>query len=51
MKKADLTFNALVKPNTERPSFEIKPLLSQVRKIYENGLVFGEATTSVFYPL
>ena len=40
MKDTKLTFNGLVKPNTKRPSFGNEPLLSQVREMYENGIVF-----------
>ena len=36
----EFTFNGLTKLNTERPSFGNEPLLSQVHKTYENGLVF-----------
>ena len=51
MNDSELTFNGLVKLNTQRPSFGNEPLLSQVREIYENGLVFKWAKTSVCYPL
>ena len=51
MNDTKLTFIGLVKLNIERPSFGNEPLLSQVRKTYEFGLVLGWATTSVFYPL
>ena len=51
MNDTELTFIGLVKLNIERPSFGNKPLLSQVRKTYEFGLIFGRATTSVCYPL
>ena len=39
MNEAELTCNGLVKPNTERPSFENEPLLSQVHETYEIGLI------------
>ena len=51
MNDTELTFIGLVKSNIERPSFGNKSLLSQVRKMYVNGLVFGWATKSVCYPL
>ena len=51
MNDTKLTFIGLVKLNIERPSFGNEPLLSQVRKTYEFGLVFGRAITSVCYPL
>ena len=51
MNDAKLTFNGLIKLNTERPSFGNEPLLSQVHKTHENGLLFRRATTSVFYLL
>ena len=51
MNDIKLTFNVLIKLNTGRPSFGSKPLLSKVREIYENGIVFRWATTSVCYPL
>ena len=41
MNDTKLTFNGLVELNTERPSFGDEPLLSQVREIYENGLILG----------
>ena len=37
----EFNFNELVKLNIERPFFGNEPLLSQIRKIYEFGLVFG----------
>ena len=40
MNDTELTFIGLVKSNIERPSFGNKPLLSQVHKTYEFGLVF-----------
>ena len=51
MNDTELTFNGLVKLNTERPFFWNKPLLSQVRKTYGNGLVFRRTKTSFCYPL
>ena len=39
MNDGELTFNGLVKLNTERPSFWSEPLVSQVHEIYENGLI------------
>ena len=51
MNDIELTFNGLIKLNTERPSFGNKPLLSQVHEIYENGIILGKDTTSVCYPL
>ena len=51
MNDTKLTFIGLVKSNIERPSFGNEPLLSQVRKTYEFGLVFRQAITSVCYPL
>ena len=41
MNNDEFDFTGIVKLNTERPFFEIEPLLSQVREIYGNGLVFG----------
>ena len=41
MNTTELTFIGLVKLNIETPSFGKEPLLSQVRKTYEFGLVFG----------
>ena len=41
MNDIELTFIGLVKLNTERRFFWNEPLLSHVRKTYENGLVFG----------
>ena len=49
MNDTELTFNGLVKPNTERPYFGNEPLLSQFREIYENGLISRYAITSVCY--
>ena len=40
MNGTKLTFNGLVKLNTQRPSFGNEPLLSQVREIYDTGLIF-----------
>ena len=51
MNDTEFSFIGLVKLNIERPSFGNEPLLSQVRKTYEFGLVFGWAITSVCYPL
>ena len=51
MNNIDFSFIGLVKLNTKRTSFRNEPLLSQVRKTYEFGLVFRQATTSVCYPL
>ena len=39
MNDTELTFIGLVKSNIERPSFGDEPLLSQVRKTCENGLI------------
>ena len=41
MNDTKLTFIGLVKLNIKRPSFGNKPLLSQVHKKYEFGLVLG----------
>ena len=51
MNDTKLTFIGLVQLNIDRPSFGNEPLLSQVHKTYEFGLVFGRAITSVCYPL
>ena len=51
MNDIEFAFIGLVKLNTGRPFLGNEPFLSQVRKMYENGLVFGRATTSVCYPL
>ena len=51
MNDTEFVFIGLVKLNTERPFFGNEPLLSQVRKTYEFGLVFRQAIMSVFYPL
>ena len=51
MNDTELTFIGLVKLNIERPSFGNEPLLSQVHKTYEFGLVFGQDIMSVYYPL
>ena len=51
MNDTELTFIGLIKLNTKIPSFGNKPLISQVRKTYENGLAFRRATMSVCYPL
>ena len=51
MNNTELTFIGLVKSKIERPSFGNEPLLSQVRKTYEFGLVFERAIMSVCYPL
>ena len=40
MNDAKFSFIGLVKSNIERPSFGNEPLLSQVRKTYDFGLVF-----------
>ena len=42
MNDTELTFIGVVKLNIERPSFGNEPLLSEVRKTYEFGLVFDE---------
>ena len=47
----EFSFIGLVKLNIERPVFGNEPLLYQVCKTYEFGLVFRRATTSVCYPL
>ena len=39
MNDTDLTFNGLVKLNTEKPSFGNELILSQVHETYENGLI------------
>ena len=44
-------FIGLIKLNIERPFFGNEPLLSQVHKTYEFGLVFRQAIMSVCYPL
>ena len=41
MNDTELTFIGLVKLNIKRPSFGNESLLSQVRKTYEFGIVFG----------
>ena len=41
MNETEFSFLGLVKINIEGPIFENKPLLSQVCKTYEFGLVFG----------
>ena len=41
MNNTEFSFIGLVKLNIERPIFGNEPLLSQVRKTYEFGLVFG----------
>ena len=41
MNDVEFAFIGLVKLNTERPFFGIEALLSQLREIYGNGLVFG----------
>ena len=51
MNDTELTFIGLVKLNIERPSFGNEPLLSQVRKTHEFGLVSRRDITSVCYPL
>ena len=51
MNDTELNFIVILQLNSERPSFGKEPLLSQVRKTYKFGLVFGRATTSVCYPL
>ena len=40
MNYTEFSFIGLVKINIEIPFFGNEPLLSQVRKTYENGLVF-----------
>ena len=39
MNDTELTFIGPVKLNIERPSFGNEPLLSHVRKTYENGII------------
>ena len=39
MNNIEFTFNGLVKLNTERPTFGNEPLISQVQKTCENGLI------------
>ena len=51
MSNTEFSFSGLVKLNTERPFFGNEPILSQVCKMHENELVFGQATMSVCYPL
>ena len=51
MNDTKLTFIGLIKLNIERLSFGNEPLVSQVRKTYEFGLVFKRAITSVCYSL
>ena len=51
MNDTELTLIGLIKSNIERPYFGNKPLLSQVRKTYEFGIVFERAIPSVCYPL
>ena len=51
MNDTKFTFIGLIKLNIERPSFGNEPLLSQVHKTYEFGLVFGRTAMSVCYPL
>ena len=51
MNDVEFAFIGLVKLNIERPFFGDKPLLSQVRKTYEFGIVFKWAILSVCYHL
>ena len=51
MNFTEFSFVGLVKLNIETPFLGNEPFLSQVRKMYENGLVFERATMSVCYPL
>ena len=51
MNDTEFSFIGLVKLNIERPVFGKEPLLSQVRKKYEFGLVFRQAIMCVCYPL
>ena len=51
MNDTKLNFNGIVTLNTERPSFGNEPLLSQVHKTYENGIIALWATMSVCYHL
>ena len=51
MNDTKFSFIGLVKLKIERFIFGDESLLSQVRKTYEFGLVFGQAITSVCYPL
>ena len=51
MNYTEFSFIRLVKLNIGIPFFGNKPLISQVREIYGNGLIFGWAKTSVCYPL
>ena len=46
MNDTEFSFIGLVKLNIERPVFGNEPLLSQVRKTYEFGLVFNEPLLS-----
>ena len=41
MNDTELTFIGLIKLNIERPSFGNEPILSQVSKTYEFGIVLG----------
>ena len=51
MKYIEFSFIGLVILKIEMPFFGNEPLLYQVRKMYENGLVFRRAKMSVCYPL
>ena len=51
MNDIEFSFIGLVKLNIERPVLGNEPLLSQVCKTYDFGLVFGRTITSVCYPI
>ena len=52
MNNTKFSFSGIVKKlNIERPIFGNEPILSQVHKIYETGLVFWQAISSVGYPI
>ena len=51
MNCTEFSFIGMIKLNIERTFFRNEPLLSQGHEIYENGLDFRRATTSVSYPL
>ena len=51
MNDIEFSFIGIIKLNIERPFFGNEPLLSQVRKTYEFGLIFRQAIPSVCYPL
>ena len=51
MNDTEFSLSGLVKLNIERPVFGNEPLLSQVCKTYEFGIVFRRAIPSVCYPL